>query len=397
VALDHLIARHVREINGSGIRRVFDEAAATPGAVRLYIGQPDFPIDPSITRAAADAILSGTALGNGYSATQGVPELLAAVREHVKWDLGWTVDDRSIGAMATSGTSGGLMLACMAVLDPGDELIIPDPWFVLYPYLAKLTHAHAVRCDTYPDFRMTAERVERLITPRTKAVLVCSPGNPAGVVNTQAEQRELLELCRRKNILLISDEIYDEFTFSESLTARASGDGTTPRCPSPGREPSAHEHALIIRGFGKTYGVTGWRLGYAVGPQSILAEMRKLQQYLYVCPPTPLQRGAVGAFSVDMTGPLSAYNARRDRVLAALTPFTDVPTPGGAFYAFVQVPKRLGMTGEEFYQHAKTQKKVFVVPGRTFSAHDTHFRLSYATDEKSLEVGLAALVELMKG
>lgn len=394
--LDHLIARHVREINGSGIRRVFDEAAATPGAIRLYIGQPDFQIDASLAQGAIDAIASRTAPGNGYSPSQGVPELLSAIRAHAAWDLGWTIDDRTIGSMVTSGTSGGLMLACMCVLDPGDELIIPDPWFVLYPYLAKLSHAKAVRCDTYPDFRMTAARVEALITPRTKAVLVCSPGNPAGVVNSQEEHRELLELCRRRNILLISDEIYDEFTFSESLTARAHADPSRRRCPSPAREPGASENTLVIRGFGKTYGVTGWRLGYAIGPQAILSEMRKLQQYLYVCPPTPLQHGAVRAFSVDMSGPLAAYQARRDRVLDRLSPLTEVPRPGGAFYAFVRVPARLKMTGEQFYQHAKSTKKVFIVPGGTFSAHDTHFRLSFATDEHSLATGLDALAELMR-
>jgi aspartate/methionine/tyrosine aminotransferase len=389
-----LISSRASSINGSGIRRVFDEAASTPDAIRLFIGQPDFPIDESIRRAAADAIMDPVSNHNGYTLTQGTAALLAAIREHIRWDLGWTIDDERTEALVTSGTSGALFLAAMALLNPGDELVIPDPWFVLYPYLAHLAGARSVACDTYPDFRMTAERVERCITPRTKAVLICSPGNPAGVVLSQKECDDLLDLCRRRRVLLISDEIYDEFAYSESLTARSAGAPVRPRCPSPGRAPGAEEQVVVIRGFGKTYGVTGWRLGYAVGPKAVLREMRKLQQYVYVCAPAPLQAGVVAAFRVDMSGHIAAYQARRDRVLERLAPLTEVPRPGGAFYAFVKVPDRLGMSGEQFYQRAKA-RKVFIVPGHTFSGRDTHFRLSFATREEDLARGLEALADLM--
>src|SRR5690606_3272965 len=133
----------------------------------------------------------------------------------------------------------------------------------------------AVRCDTYPDFRMTAERVEPLITERTRLVLLNSPSNPCGTVNTPEECRDLLDLCRRKNVLLISDEIYDEFCYPEHATEPAAGDASLKRCPSPARLPGAAEDVLLIRGFGKTYGVTGWRLGYAAGPRRLIAEMAK--------------------------------------------------------------------------------------------------------------------------
>lgn len=399
--LASLVSARSSVINGSGIRRVFDEAAATPGAIKLFIGQPDFPIDPLITKAAADAILDTSSVPspNGYSLTQGVKPLQDAVRQHIKRDLGWTIDDTTTDCLITSGTSGALFLAAMALLNPGDEIIIPDPYFVLYPYLAHLANAKAVKCDTYPDgspdFRMTAARVEPLITERTKAVLVCSPGNPTGVVLSQHEQRELLELCRRKNVLLISDEIYDEFVFSESLTAR-SAEGNKPVCPSAGREPGSFDATVVIRGFGKTFGVTGWRLGYAVGPKAILHEMRKLQQYVYVCAPTPLQLGAVAAFKADITPHIAEYQRRRDLVVNTLREVTHVEMPGGAFYAFVQVPKRLNMTGEQFYQRAK-QDKVFIVPGHTFSSRDTHFRLSFAARMDDLKRGLDAIVKIMKG
>lgn len=395
--LASLVSSRSAAINGSGIRRVFDEAAKTEGAIRLFIGQPDFPVDPSIKLAAINAITDAENKNlNGYTLTQGTAQLQAAVRKHVKWDIGWEIDDQATDCLVTSGTSGALFLAALALLNPGDEFIIPDPWFVLYPYLAHLCAAKAVPCDTYPDFRMTAERVEKLITPRTKAVLVCSPGNPAGVVLTQQEQRDLLDLCRRRNVLLISDEIYDEFGFSESMTARRHADPAHPACPSAAREKGSHDATLVIRGFGKTYGVTGWRLGYVVGPKAIVQEMRKLQQYIYVCAPAPLQAGVCAAFSVDMTAHISEYQRRRDLVVQTLSQVTDVPLPGGAFYAFVKVPERLKMTGEQFYQRAK-QDKVFIVPGQTFSQRDTHFRLSFAAKMDDLHRGLEAMVKIMKG
>ena len=395
--LNALISSRSSVINGSGIRRVFDEAAATPGAIRLFIGQPDFPVDAAIKGAAVAAIEDAEGKNlNGYTLTQGSADLLVAVRKHVEWDLGWTIDGTTTDAMVTSGTSGALFLAALSLLNPGDEFVIPDPWFVLYPYLTHLCGAQAVLCDTYPDFRMTAERVEPLITARTKAVLVCSPGNPSGVVLTQREQRDLLELCRRKNVLLISDEIYDEFGFSESMTARRAADASVPACPSAAREPGAQDAVLVVRGFGKTYGVTGWRLGYVVGPRAILHEMRKLQQYVYVCAPAPLQAGAIAAFGVDVGPHIAEYQRRRDLVVSTLSKVTEVAMPGGAFYAFVKVPERLGMTGEQFYQRAK-REKVFIVPGRTFSARDTHFRLSFAARPDDLRQGLEILVGIMRG
>jgi aspartate/methionine/tyrosine aminotransferase len=396
--LTSLISQRSSAINGSGIRRVFDEAAATPGAIKLFIGQPDFAVDEKIRKAAIDAINTppGGVNPNGYSLTQGSMHLQKAIHDHVAWDLGWKLDNQHAECLVTTGTSGALMLAALALLNPGDEIIIPDPYFVLYPYLAHFCQAKAIKCDTYPDFRMTAARVAPLITERTKAVLVCSPGNPSGVVLSQSEQRDLLNLCKSKGVLLISDEIYDDFTFSDSLTAPSAGEPRKMRCPSAAREPGAHESMLVIRGFGKTYGVTGWRLGYAIGPTAIVREMRKLQQYVFVCAPTPLQFGVAEAFKVDMSAPIKEYQSRRDEVLAKLSPYTEVALPGGAFYAFVKVPAKLNMTGEEFYQKAKSHK-VFVVPGHVFSQRDTHFRLSFAASRSDLTQGLEILARLMQG
>jgi aspartate/methionine/tyrosine aminotransferase len=413
------ISRRASVINGSGIRRVFDMGARLKDPINLSIGQPDFPVPAPIKRAAIDAIEHDR---NGYTPTAGIPELRARIAEHVRRDLGWDVrrpgeagrdlappvpaasatGASDTGLLVTSGTSGGLVLACMATLNPGDEIIIPDPWFVLYPHLADICQAEAVACDTYPDFALTAERVAPLLTERTKIVLTCSPGNPSGVVASTRAQRELLALCQSRGIVLVSDEIYDEFAFSEARTEPMAAPPTAPsahadaRCPSPARAPGAAANTLVIRGFGKSYGVTGWRLGYAVGPTPLIAEMTKLQQYLYVCAPTPLQHGAAAAFDVSLEPMIAEYQRRRDMVIERLSRVTDVAVPGGAFYAFPKVPAHLGMTGTEFFQKCY-DRNVLIVPGKAFSSRDTHFRLSFATPLHTLERGVEILESLLRG
>lgn len=378
---DALISDRARVVDVSGIRRVFELGAKLKSPINLSIGQPDFPVPDPIKQAAIRAIQNDR---NGYTLTQGVPELLSAISSHLQDDIGWRVPSDELGTFVTSGTSGALWLAFMAVLNPGDEAIIADPYFVLYPALGQVTGASIVCCDTYPDFRLTADRVEPLITDRTKILLLNSPSNPCGVVLTNDEIRELVELCDRRGILLISDEIYDEFTYSD---AREDG-----KCPSPAR---ISEQVLLVRGFGKTYGVTGWRLGYVAGPKPIVQQMQKLQQYTYVCAPSMAQVGIAGAFDVNMAPQVTAYQAKRDAVLNAFRGITNVEHPGGAFYAFVEVPPRLRMTASQFAEKA-IEKNVLVIPGKVFSRRDTHFRLSYAVSDKTLQDGLTILTTLMK-
>lgn len=402
--IDSLIATRASTINGSGIRRVFEIGASIPPEkkIDLSIGQPDFPVPQPLRDAACRAIQEGK---NGYPLTRGIQELRDSIASRLKQDVGWSVGPSRLsssatdpGVVVTAGTSGALVLACLALLNEGDEVIIPDPYFVLYPYLAHFANAKAVKCSTYPDFRMTAARVEPLITARTKLVILNSPSNPAGVCNSEEECRELLELCRRRNIVLLSDEIYDEFAYSESRTQAFVGNAGRRACASPARLPGSEDCVLLVRGYGKTYGVTGWRLGYAAGPRRLIEEMTKLQQYLYVSSPHPLQWGVVGALELDMSREVSDYEARRNLVVSTLSKVTEVPMPGGAFYAFVKVPERFGgeqERGERFFQEA-VKRNVLVVPGRTFSQRDTHFRLSFATPMEKLRAGLDVLADMMR-
>ncbi|MCB9859484.1 MAG: aminotransferase class I/II-fold pyridoxal phosphate-dependent enzyme [Phycisphaeraceae bacterium] len=395
---DRLVAHRAASVNASGIRRVFELGRSLKDPINLSIGQPDFPVPDAIKNAAIDAIREDR---NGYTLTQGIPELQTRIKDHLAHDLGWDFSDSAanpMDAIVTSGTSGALFLLAMATLQAGDEIIVPDPYFVIYPHLAGLFGAKPVICSTYPDFRLTAERVEPLITERTKFVLLNSPSNPCGVVADKKTCTDLLELCRSRGVLLVSDEIYDEFTFSDGLTD-PTPDGTDMRCPSPSRNSGGNtngQDTLVIRGFGKTYGCTGWRLGYAAGPKPLMMQMAKMQQYSFVCAPSMGQWGALKAFDVDMHDTVSAYQKKRDMVLDALGDVTEISKPGGAFYAFIKVPERLGMTASQLFEKA-IEKNLLMIPGNVFSTCDTHFRISFATSNENLARGLDVLRDLMKG
>lgn len=374
------ISRRSRAVVSSGIRRIFDLAAGMKDPINLSIGQPDFPVPRPMKDAAIAAIEEDR---NGYTPTQGLPELREAVRRRIEERFGWDARDPAIGTMITSGTSGGLLLACLAVAEEGGEIVAPDPYFVQYPQIGPLVGASMVFCDTYPDFRMTAERIEPLLSPRTRAVILNSPSNPCGVVLTEREVREVAELCRRRGVLLISDEIYDEFVYEDALEHGG--------CPSPAR---TSQDLVLIGGFGKTYACTGWRMGFAAGPKVLIEEMCKLQQHSYICAPTPAQHGVLASFGVSMREQVDAYRKRRDLVVERLGRHARIARPGGAFYAFIEVPPALGMTATEFVERA-IGERVLTIPGSVFSHRDTHFRLSYAVAPERLEEGVAILERLL--
>ena len=314
MSLHPLLSNRVNEIDVSGIRRAFQLGAQLENPINLSIGQPDFAVPEPVKQAAIRAIEQDH---NGYTLTTGNPLLLEEIRTHLKDDVGWDLDRDDLDVLVTSGTSGALLLSFMALLDPGDEVIVADPYFVVYTALGPMTNATITLCDTYPDFRMTAERVEPLLTDRTKIVLVNSPANPTGIVLTKQELDDLADLCQDRGIMLISDEIYDLFTWPDHLDE-------TGHCPSPARHL---DDMLLIRGFGKTYGCTGWRLGFAAGPSWLISEMAKLQQYSFVCAPSMAQAGAIAALHTDMQPIVDRYHARSRMVVDAFSSLTELPSP----------------------------------------------------------------------
>jgi len=387
---EQLIHPRMRAIDASGIRRVFDLAATLDDPINLSIGQPDFDVPEPIKRAAAEAIAAGQ---NRYTLTQGIAELRAVVSQRIgdefpNWKAGIASGDTA--TLVTSGVSGGLLLTLMATVGPGDEVLIPDPYFVMYKHLVTLTGATPVMVDVYPDFITTPERLAPHITERTKLLFVNTPSNPTGVTPSLDQLKPLVDFAREHNLLLVSDEIYDEFCHVKIEQPAGSGQM---RCPSP-----AHfsDQLILLRGYSKTYAMTGWRMGYAIGPKPILEQMTKLQQYSFVCAPSMAQHGALAAFDIDMSPYVAAYRKKRDRLVERLTAAGyELAAPTGAFYAFPRVPEHLGMTGKQFVERA-IQHNTLIIPGSVFSEKDTHFRISYACGPDMLERGLDVLVELAK-
>ena len=362
------LADRTRHFDSSGIRKVFDLASKLKDPINFSIGQPHFDVPEPVKRAAIDAIERGK---NAYTPTQGVAPLREKLAERVARE---SLGERSVAI--TSGTSGGLVLAMLALVNPGDEVIVFDPCFVMYPALVSLAGGVCVRVDTYPDFHLDVDRVAAAITPRTKVILFNSPANPTGAAASRDEVRALAELAQRRGVALVSDEIYREFCYDEPFASPAQFNPET----------------IVIDGFSKSHAMTGWRLGFAHGPPPIIDAMMRLQQYSFVCAPQPAQWAGVAALDVDMSSHVTDYRRKRDRIVAALSPAFELPAPGGAFYAF---PKAPWGTGTEFVGKA-IERGLLIIPGSVFSARDTHFRISYAAPDETIERGVAVLLDLAK-
>ncbi len=369
--MDSILAERTKLIDASGIRKVFALAATLKDPINFSIGQPDFDVPDAVKKAAIHAIEQGS---NRYSQTAGDEELVARVTAEAKARFPW--DPKVI---VTSGVSGGLLLAFMSLINPGDEVIIPDPYFVMYKYLVRMFGGTCVFVDTYPDFHLPIQKIAAAITDRTKLIVLNSPANPTGVVYTSKEIADLAEVASRKQIPILSDEIYEDFSY----------DGP---CQSIGK---VYDSTLVLKGYSKTYAMTGWRMGYAAaGPKlyELIEAMTKIQQYTFVCAPTPFQKATLTTFECDMSGYVAAYKKKRDMIFNGLKDRFGLVKPGGAFYAFVPVPKGAG-NASEFVKKA-IENNVLVIPGNVFSEKDTHFRISYATTDDKIAKGLEILNRL---
>ena len=361
------LAQRVEAASASGIRKVFDLAAQLPDPVSLAIGQPDFDVPDALKAAACAAIDAGR---NAYTPTQGD----AGFRQAVLAAHGGRYGDKQL--LVASAVSGGLQLSFMALMDPGDELLIPDPYFVMYKQLAIMLGIKPVYYDTYPDWRIDPGRVEKAITPRTKAILVGSPANPTGAVYSPEDLSALAGVLRRHGIAAISDEIYAAFAYEG---------------PAASLADYYPEGVIRLGGLSKSHAMTGWRVGWALGPESVIQAMTKFQQFTFVCAPTPFQVAGTAALAYDMSKEIAGYARKRDFICGGLAAAGyEAARPGGAFYVFPKVPWG---TGETFCAKC-VENNLLVIPGGVFSERDTHFRISYAASDKTLERGLEILRRL---
>jgi aspartate aminotransferase/aminotransferase len=364
-----VIAQRVANLDASGIRKVFDLGATMKDPVDLSIGQPDFDVPEPIKEAAIEAIRKGQ---NKYTQTQGIADLREAIAADLCREFGWK---EAPPVLVTSGVSGALLLLTFSVVDPGDEVIILDPFFMMYLHQVRLAGGVPVLVDTYPDFRPPLDRIEAAITPRTKLLIINSPCNPSGAIYTREELQSIAEIARRHDLLVVSDEIYNFFCYDAPFVSFA----------------EFYENTILMRGFSKSYAMTGWRLAYVTGPKPVIEKMTTLQQYSFVCAPSMAQAAGVVALRTDMSAQVAAYKRKRDMVYEALHDSFGLLKPAGAFYAFVPAPK--GMTATDFVTKA-IQNNVLIIPGNVFSQRDTHFRLSYATTDEKLARGLEILNRL---
>lgn len=364
------IADRTRAFDSSGIRKVFDLAAKMKDPINLSIGQPDFDVPEPVKAACIDAIQAGK---NSYSVTQG----LAQLREKLQAKIDAQYGHRDRKVLVSSGTSGGLSLTMWSLVNPGDEVIVFDPYFVMYTALTQLVGGVPVIIDTYPDFRIDLNKVAAAITPRTKLILLNSPANPTGVIASREEMQGLARLAAEKNIALLSDEIYSSFCYDAPFD-------------SPARY---NDRTIVIDGFSKSHGMTGWRLGFVHGPAEVIDTMVKLQQYTFVCAPTPVQWAGLTAMDIDTSSYMTAYRRKRDLIVQGLSDLYDLTTPGGAFYAFPKAPRG---SGSQFVAQA-IENNLLIIPGNIFSQRDTHFRISYAAADETIARGIDVLRRLAKG
>jgi len=363
------ISDRVQKIDASGIRRVFALGASLENPINFSIGQPDFDVPEAVKEAAIEAIRSGQ---NRYSQTAGDGLLCNKIAERVGTEFGWE-DAR---ALVSSGVSGGLLLAFMSLINPGDEIIMTDPYFVIYKHLTNILGGRCVFVNSYPDFDLPVEAIGESINERTKLIIVNSPCNPSGVVYSAERLKQLAEVAAEREIIVLSDEIYAKFCYDNDFSSIA----------------SFYDRTLLMRGFSKSHGMPGWRQGYVAADAclgDVMEEMAKVQQYTFVCAPTPFQKAVIAAMDCDVSDIIASYRHKRDLVYAGLKDKFELVRPDGAFYAFVKAP---GGSGTEFVETA-IKKNVLIIPGNVFSEQDTHFRISYATSDEKIQEG----VDILRG
>jgi len=369
--IEKFLSERAGRVKESGIRRIFNLAATLKEPYNFSIGQPDFDVPEPVKQAAIKAIQDGH---NGYTVTAGLPEL----REKLAIRLKPYYQD-NCDILVCSGVSGGLLLSLMATVNPGDEIIYPDPYFVSYPNLVQWMDGTAVPVSTYPNFHVSPERIEGAVTDKTKALLINSPNNPTGVVYDATAMKQLCQIAEKHDLLIISDEIYYDLCFDGAV-------------PSP--IEYAPQRTIVIRGFGKSYGMTGWRMGYVAGPEALISQMANMQQYTFVCSPSMVQHAGIVALDTDISKHVNDYREKRDLVAAEMKDHFEFTQPSGGFYFFVKTPPGY-KNGTQFVEQA-LKNNVLCVPGGVFSLQDTHFRISYATDDNSIIKGCAILRSMAK-
>ena len=381
---DELLAPAAKAMRPSGIRKFFDLAADMPHCISLGVGEPDFKTPWSVRDAGIRSLELGR---TKYTANSGLKELRGEICNYLqrRFDLHYKEEN----VLVTVGGSEAIDLTIRAVVQPGDEVIIPEPCFVCYEPITQLTGGVPVHIATRAEdqFRLTADQLRAAITPRTKLLIFPYPNNPTGAVMSAAEMEEIAAVLRETNVLVLSDEIYSELTYGLD------------RHVSIASLPGMAERTIVVNGFSKSYAMTGWRLGYAAGPAPLVKVMTKIHQSCIMSAPTTSQYAAITALrqcddQIEMMR--DEYNRRRRYVVKALNDMgLTCFEPRGAFYVFPSI-QISGLTSSEFCEQLLREKEIAIIPGSAFGASgEGYARISYAYSVDHLQTAMKRIREFL--
>jgi len=374
------IAQKITDIPPSGIRKFFDVAATMEDVISLGVGEPDFDTPKAVRDAGIRSLEAGQTT---YTSNSGLQELRDEIANYMQRTIGVTYDPQN-EVLVTVGGSEAIDAALRCMLDPGDEVLLPEPSFVSY-------HPCTIMADGVPvviplqdknDFKLTVEELQQALTPKTKILILSFPNNPTGAVMTRDELKPIADFVKENDLYVISDEIYSELNYLDKHASIASF-------------PGMRERTVVINGFSKGFAMTGWRLGWACGPAVIIEEMLKLHQYAIMCAPTTSQYAAIVALKDcdDAVAEMrAAYNERREFLIAEFKRLgLKCFEPFGAFYIFPSI-EQFGMTSEEFATRILHEERLAVVPGTAFGASGEGFlRISYAYSLADLKEAIVRL------
>ena len=382
---DELLAPAAKAMRPSGIRKFFDLAADMPHCISLGVGEPDFKTPWSVRDAGIRSLELGR---TKYTANSGLKELRGEICNYLQRRFELHYKEENI--LVTVGGSEAIDLTIRAVVQPGDEVIIPEPCFVCYEPITQLTGGVPVHIATRAEdqFRLTADQLRAAITPKTKLLIFPYPNNPTGAVMSAAEMEEIAAVLRGTNVLVLSDEIYSELTYGLD------------RHVSIASLPGMAERTIVVNGFSKSYAMTGWRLGYAAGPAPLIKVMTKIHQSCIMSAPTTSQYAAITALrqcddQIEMMR--DEYNRRRRYVVKALNEMgLTCFEPRGAFYVFPSI-QISGLTSSEFCEQLLREKEVAIIPGSAFGASgEGYARISYAYSVDHLQTAMKRIREFLK-
>lgn len=364
-----MLSQRIKNIKESGIRMALDkQGQGGKELINLSIGQPHFHAPDWLKEAAKKAIDDDFSY---YMPNRGYRKL----REKIALDL---QKDNNIPAkpeevIVTSGVSGAIFLLFSAIIDPGDEVILPEPYFVLYREVLDFLGADIVYIDTYPDFQLDPDKISKSISQKTKAIILNSPNNPTGAVYGRNPIEAVAGLAKQKDILIVSDEIYSKYDYEN-------------RAFSPA---SIYPKTATLNGFSKSHAIPGWRAGYAHGPLELIDAMNKLQQYTFVNASSIAQAALSAEEDTVLDDHYKEYKAKRDLVWENLRDLYEFTKPQGAFYAFIKIPP-----GRDNFIEEALEEGLVIVSGSAFSSKKDHFRISFAASEEALGKGIDILKKL---